>query len=339
MTNIETKQQDYVVVIGGGNIDIGGTPHNKLIHADSNHGDITISFGGVGRNIAHDLCKLGVNVKLVIAVGGDALGQDMIKNCEELGMDITHVLQVPDETSSMYLYVNDEKGDMQISIDHMDICRNITPDYIDSIADVINGAAAVVVDGNISPETFKHILKISEVPVYDDPVSTDFSMKIKDHMEGLDMLKPNRLEAEYITGMTIRTEADFKAAAKAILTMGVHKVFISMGSDGMLAAERTILPNGYYKDEMYKVDSIPTKVVCTTGAGDSATAAIIWAYTSLKNYIDLDKEEDSILALAAKAANATASITIGAVEAISPDLSAEAVLEKIKNNNMKKTCI
>ncbi len=339
MTNIETKEQDYVIVIGGGNIDIGGTPYQKPIDADSNHGDITISFGGVGRNIAHDLCKLGVNIKLVIAVGGDSLGQDMLNNCEELGMDITYVLRVPEESSSMYLYVNDEKGDMQISVDHMDICKHITPEYIDSIKDVINGASAVVVDGNISKETFKHILEISEVPVYDDPVSTDFAVQIKDDMKGLDMLKPNRLEAEYITGMTIRTEADFKAAAKAILTLGVHKVFISMGSDGMLAAERTIKPDGYYIDEIYKIDSIPTEVVSTTGAGDSATAAIIWAYTSLDKYMDLSKEEDSILALAGKAANATASITIGSVSAINPELSAEAVLEKIRKNNMKKTCI
>lgn len=328
--------ENYVVVIGGGNIDIGGTPLSSLIPADSNHGVISISYGGVGRNIAHNLCRLGMNVKLVTAVGGDALGADMLRNCRDIGMDTSYVIEIPDEKSSMYLYVNDEKGDMYISIDHMDICRYITPEYIESISDVINGASAVVVDGNISKDTYIKILEISDVPVYDDPVSTDYTVKIKDNLKGLEMLKPNRLEAEYLTGMTIKTEADFKAAAKAILSMGVHRVFISMGSEGILASERNILQDGCYKDEMYIVESIPTEVVCTTGAGDSAAAAIVWAYTSLSMH---NINGESMLVAASKAANAAASITIGSTESISPGLSAEAVVSKIKEADMKVTCI
>ncbi len=66
---------NYVVVIGGANIDIGGTPYNKLIPEDSNPGRINIAFGGVGRNIAHNLINLGVRVKLITAVGNDPFGQ------------------------------------------------------------------------------------------------------------------------------------------------------------------------------------------------------------------------------------------------------------------------
>jgi pseudouridine kinase len=63
------NKDDYVVVIGGANVDIGGTPYNELIPEDSNPGRITVTFGGVGRNIAHNLANLGVNTKLITAVG------------------------------------------------------------------------------------------------------------------------------------------------------------------------------------------------------------------------------------------------------------------------------
>ena len=72
------KKSDYVVVIGGANVDIGCTPYNELIPEDSNPGRITITFGGVGRNIAHNLANLGVNTKLITAVGNDPFGNEIL---------------------------------------------------------------------------------------------------------------------------------------------------------------------------------------------------------------------------------------------------------------------
>ena len=46
-----------VVIIGGVNIDIGGISKAPLVPYDSNPGKVMISLGGVGRNIAHNLCS------------------------------------------------------------------------------------------------------------------------------------------------------------------------------------------------------------------------------------------------------------------------------------------
>ena len=277
----ETSLKDgYVVVIGAANIDIGGTPSKPLIAADSNPGEISINYGGVGRNIADNLCKLGVPVKFITAIGGDVLGADMIKHCESIGMDTSYVLTIPEETSSMYLYINNDNGDMDVAIDHMTICSKITPDYIESVADVLNGAAAVVMDANISADAFMSLKEVCDVPIYIDPVSTVLAERVKPGLDGIDTIKPNTLEAEYLTGMTIKTEADYRAAASAILDMGVRRVFLSMGSEGMMAANR---------DNMYIVSEYPAEVICTTGAGDSATAAIVWASTELGHKAALDR--------------------------------------------------
>ena len=62
----------YVVVAGAVNVDIGGQSAGPLVGRDSNPGKVTVSMGGVGRNIAHNLRLLGVKVSLLTALGGSA---------------------------------------------------------------------------------------------------------------------------------------------------------------------------------------------------------------------------------------------------------------------------
>ena len=51
------------VVFGGINMDIWGRPAQSLLARDSNPGTVTMRPGGVGRNIAHDLRLLGLEVE------------------------------------------------------------------------------------------------------------------------------------------------------------------------------------------------------------------------------------------------------------------------------------
>ena len=130
-------------------------------------------------------------------------------------------------------------------------------------------------------------------------------------------MKPNRLEAEFLTGMTIQTEADYRAAAQAILDMGVRRVFLSVGNEGMLAADR---------NNMYIVGEYPADVVCTTGAGDSATAAIVWASTFIA-------DADSLVT-AAKAANVVAAMTVSVQDTNHPELSHSTALDRMINSDV-----
>ena len=74
-------------------------------------------------------------------------------------------------------------------------------------------------------------------------------------------MKPNALEAEKLTG-----EKDPERAARALVEMGVKRVFVSLGSRGMIAAD---------EKELLLLPAPLTQVVNTTGAGDAATAAIV----------------------------------------------------------------
>ena len=310
------EDKKYAVVIGAANIDIGGTPYKPLIPGDSNPGVIKMSYGGVARNIAHNLTMLGVDVEFVTAAGDDPLGMEMLKRCEGTGMDTSLSIVVPGGSSSVYLFINDEKGEMDLALSHVDIVKNITPEYIESISDVINSAAVVVADCNLSQEAILKLKEICEVPIYMDTVSVSHADKIKGHLDGIDTLKPNLLEAEFLTDMIIESEYDCLEAARALISQGVRRVFISMGPEGMIAAD---------KDRAIMVDRYPVTVRCTTGAGDSAMAAIVWS--------SLNEEGDG-LTEPAMAANAAASATISVDATIHPEMSSELIRHKINEHKI-----
>ena len=308
------ENKKYAVVIGAANIDIGGTPYKPLIPGDSNPGVIKMSYGGVARNIAHNMTMLGIDVEFVTAVGDDTLGMEMLKRCEGTGMDTSLSVVVSGGSSSVYLFINDEKGEMDLALSHVDIVKHITPEYIESIKDVINSSAVVVADCNLSQETILKLKEICEVPLYMDTVSVSHADKIKGHLDGIDTLKPNLLEAEFLTDMIIESEYDCLEAARALINQGVRRVFISMGPDGMIAAD---------KYHAIMVDRYPANVKSTTGAGDSAMAAIVWS--------SLNEEGDG-LTEPAMAANAAASATISVDSTIHPEMSSKLVKKIIKQN-------
>lgn len=260
---MERMKTPRVAVIGGVNMDIGGMPFVKLVMRDSNPGIITARPGGVGRNIAHDLRLLGVEVSLVTAVGGDVYGQGILDSCASLGIDMSLARILPDKRSSTYLYVTDETGDMEIGIADMEIVSCVTPEYIQSHLKQINSFDAVVLDANLDADALEFAARNITVPIIADPVSTAKAVRLLPVLDKLWAIKPNIYEAEKLTG-----ENDPELAARALLNAGVKRVFISLGEEGMLAADE----NG-----AVRVPREFVTVVNTTGAGDAATAAIVWA--------------------------------------------------------------
>lgn len=85
---MERNKDDYVVVIGGTNIDLQGFPRKKLIMKDSNIGSVKISLGGVGRNIAENLTRLGFYTKLISIIGDDVYGNLIMEKSREIGLDL-----------------------------------------------------------------------------------------------------------------------------------------------------------------------------------------------------------------------------------------------------------
>ena len=270
----------YVCVVGAVNLDICGRPEKKLIFRDSNPGAVTLTPGGVGRNIAHDLRLLGVEVKFLTAFGGDSHAQLLRNDCVELGMDLSCALDVPGGRTSTYLYITDERGEMQLGLCDTDISAAITPDYLQRHLDVLDGAAAVVLDGNLTAETITWLGAHCSAPLFADPVSVTKAERMRASLGALHTFKPNLTEGQNLTG-----ESTPEGIVAALLAQGVQRVFLSMGSDGILAGTC---------GELVHLPCLPTCMVNTTGGGDAVMAALVWAYLQ-----GLDLRESAAAALRA----------------------------------------
>ncbi len=299
------RSGSYAVVVGGVNVDIGGRSFGELVAEDSNPGKVQVSLGGVGRNIAHNLSLMGVDVRMLTAYGNDSNGQRIAASCSELGIDVSRALTLSDARTSTYLYIADRRGDMALAVSDMDICQRITPAYLASNSAVLQNAQVVVADTNIPGESLVYLAENCPVPLFCDPVSTQKAEKLRPILHRIHTLKPNRLEAELLSGVTIRSAADAEKAADRLLSMGVHRLFISLGADGVLAA---------MGDRKIKLNNLPGKMVNTTGCGDAFMAALVWAYLQ-----GSDLEETARAGLAAGA------ITMESQETIHPALSAAAL--------------
>lgn len=252
-----------VVVIGAVNMDICGRPDKEPNMRDSNPGTVSFTPGGVGRNIAHNLCLLGVSVKFIAAIGDDVYGSSIYESCEKLGMDMHMCRRMKGGRTSSYLYITDEKGDMLLGVNDTDISGSITPEYLGRHLRELNAADAVVIDANLTKETLSWIGENVTSDLYADPVSVAKAERLTPVLGRLKAFKPNEYEAKYLTNETTSL-----FAAEELLRRGVKQVFVSLGSDGIVAAA---------DGEIIKLPCESTEIVNATGCGDAATAAIIWA--------------------------------------------------------------
>lgn len=299
----------YAVVVGGANMDIGGQSHTPLIGNDSNPGTVRLSPGGVGRNIAHNLALLGVDVRMLTALGDDLYGKQLAASCAEQGIDVSCALRVPDQATSTYLYIADADGDMALAVSDMRVCDSITPAYLERNQGLLANAQVIVADTNIPQESLEYLASYCAAPLFCDPVSTKKAEKLRPILSRIHTLKPNLMEAELLSGISIETDRDLEKAADRLFEMGVHRLFISLGAKGVYAAT---------KEERLRIPNLPVNPLNTTGCGDSFMAALAWAYLE-----GTDLEESAVAGLAA------AGITMESPHAINPGMSAEAIRSRM----------
>ena len=300
---------NYITVIGGSNIDIQGSTNNNLVMFDSNPGKVDISLGGVGRNIADNMCKLGLSTKLISAVGNDLYGNQILSECKSYGIDVDDCYISNEVSTSMYVSILNNTNDMQVAISHMDILEKIDVSYISSKHQSINDSLAIVIDTNLSKEVINYITSnYSHIPIFVDTVSTTKCMKIKDIIGRFNTIKLNKYEAEALCDMEIKDLNDLEHCSKHLLNKGAKNIFITLGKDGVFCAN---------DDTSIKIDAIPVDIISATGAGDAFTAGLVYSHIN-----DFNIESSAKLSMAASI------IALSHKNTINPNMSIDNV-EKI----------
>ncbi len=255
-----------VMVAGGVNLDIGGIPNNKVIMNDSNAGKITYSFGGVGRNIAHNMSLLGLDVSLMSALSNDMFGKNIQESLGQLKIDTT-LSFVFDHPTSTYLFVADGEGDMLTAVNDMSIQDFITPELVQTRLESINESDFIVLDTNLRQDTLEYILDNAKKKVLVDGVSTTKALKVLKKLDKIYLLKVNIYEAEYLSGVKIKNKTDMQKAVDILRSTGLEVLVISLGSRGVAVS---------FENQLVFLDAIETKVVNATGAGDAMLGGIVY---------------------------------------------------------------
>lgn len=305
-----SQKPKKIAVIGGANMDIGGFSACQILDGDSNPGRVSMTIGGVGRNIAENLVRMGLQAELVSAIGGDANGRAILADCAQKGIGTSLCLVKEDMRSSVYLFISDPDGDMHCAVNDMEIQAQLTPQVMAERIDALNRMDAAVIDANLPSETIEYLAKNLTIPLFADAVSAAKVLRLKNALPYLYAFKPNRIEAELLTGIPIRSAADAQSAAQAMVQAGVRQVYLSMSVEGAVCAEQ---------GRCLRIPGRKLHMVNSTGAGDAFTAALVWA--CLKGF---SLKESCMAGMAA------ASIAVETVCAVNPEMSEQGLLMRIQ---------
>ena len=213
----------------------------------------------------------------------------------------------------MYLSVLNHEHDMQLAISDMDILEELTFDMLKRHEAQLLDAKAVALDGNLEAgllEEAAEWLAGQGKKLFFDPVSANKAGKAKNCIGRFYAVKPNRIEAEVLSGIHIETEDDLSRCAAWFLEQGVQQVFITLNKDGVYycsrEAEGIIRPGA-------------VNLVSATGAGDSFSSMIL-----------LGMAENIDIQTTAKMGMAASSIAMESPAAVNKDINREEILRRIK---------
>lgn len=298
MGSIKTE----MIIIGGANMDIKAKAGAALIAGSSNPGSVTVSPGGVGRNIAHNLARLGVKTGLITAVGNDAYGRDIVTKARAAGIDISLAVTTAEPTGT-YVAMLDHTGEMSVAVNDMAGTAQMTVAALKHRHDRLENAKLIVADCNIPEESLSFLTRYRGKLIV-EPVSVAKCVKMKG-LGALLAATPNRLQAQTLTGIMVRTIADARKAAAALHEIGIAKVMIGLDVQGCVISEAG--------GEMLHVpihESEAGVARDATGGGDAAVAGFV--YGLLKG-LPLDQT--------GQLAQAAASLAIASLDSVSERLS------------------
>lgn len=297
----------FVAVVGGVNMDIVARTHGDGLKGDSIPGQIHCSPGGVARNVAENLARLGHATRMISGVGDDAFGRSLRSATDAAGVDVAQIHVVPDERTATYLSVHGADGEMIMAVNDMAILDRFTPEWLQPHAAAIGRAAGLVLDCNLTAASLAWLIaQAGEVPVMVDGVSVQKCQRLRGLLAGLHTLKVNHLEAQALSGLPAQSTEEAQAAALALHRLGVRNVVVSRGALGVCWCDEAGVLGAR--------DAATMRVVNSSGAGDALFAGLVHArLTGLT------------LAEAVPFAMACAELTLGSPFANHPHLSVSAV--------------
>jgi len=293
------------LVIGAMGLDVKGEVQGPMEAGTSNPGIIRCSPGGVARNIAENLARLGLEVGLLSAVGEDWTGRYLLGQAREAGVNVEHVLIHPEARTGTYLAFLDRERQLITALADMRAMEQITPRYLNDRRRLFRDARIVVIDANLSPSALRTVFRLArryDRPVCADPTSTLLAPRLRPYLSSLRLVTPNQEEAGALLGeMSAGTEPI--EIARRLVSKGVNLAVVTLAERGLCYATT---------EESGHLPALTVPIVDRTGVGDALTAAVVFGILE-----GLPASEAVRLGLSA------AALTLQCRETVCPHLSLE----------------
>ncbi len=304
---------NFVTVIGGANIDIHGKSHESLRPNDSNPGSVHTAAGGVARNIAENLARLGVDSRLISAIGDDQHGQTLLRLCRDAGMNTQYIHEIAGAATSTYLSVLDDTGDLSVGINDMSIIEHLDVTLLQTQQAMLGQSSLIILDCNLPDGTLAWLTgTFTSTPIFADTVSTTKALRIKPYLQFIHSLKTGTIEAEALTGLEAQSETQLLAVVDQLHNAGVERVFVTRGSQGVFYSSSDA-------QGTQKMQRDEREIKNAGGAGDAFLAGLAYAWL-----------EDWPLEKSVQFSLAAADITLSHPATSSPALSLATIDEVLE---------
>lgn len=262
-------EKNTIISIGGANVDRKFHVAGAVQLATSNPATVTESVGGVARNIAENLGRLGNQVKLLTLLGQD---QDAVNIEQQSAAFVQFDLaeKLANESTGSYSAVLGEDGELVIALANMSIYDRLLPEIIAKHEASLVNAQCIIVDLNCPKETVFYLQQLAidrGLSLAIVPVSSPKMNRMSENLVGVTFFICNRDEAETYLQKGFDNEMQYEEAVKMLLELGAEHVILTLGEQGVMAGDK----DGIRKFNAVKVDHI----VDVTGAGDAFVSAFL----------------------------------------------------------------
>jgi D-beta-D-heptose 7-phosphate kinase/D-beta-D-heptose 1-phosphate adenosyltransferase len=241
---------------------------------------------GGAANVAHNVAALGAAARLVGVVGDDDPAREMCRALSEARLDATGLVTDESRPTTRKVRVVTSRNQQVARVDY-ERAADLDPHVLETLlarlsAAVRNAGAIVLSDYRKGVVTEAVIDAACQAATQTGSVLlVDPKVPQPDRYRGVALITPNHHEAELMTQMVIRTEADCRRAARWLGDRTGASVLITWGEHGMWVLDRT--------GEHVREAALPAaarEVADVTGAGDTVIAVLALALASGAPLVD-----------------------------------------------------
>lgn len=224
-----------IACFGAANIDRLARAKAPVVLATSNPVAVTTAPGGVARNIAESLARLGLSAALVSRVGSDPDGDRILDALTALGVDMAATTRSSGCATAGYTALVGPDGEMAVAMADMAIYDELTPVILKGVLKSFSRHAIWFADCNLPARSLALLRRSrpADTLLAVDTVSVAKAERLGPDLGGIDLMVCNRDEAAVLAR---RTGPDAELA-EAILNQGAAAAIVSLGADGALIAD------------------------------------------------------------------------------------------------------